>query len=403
MAIVSKTNEYTTVRFSRDLAEKWADVIVIGSGLYGLTVAETISQKFGKRVLIIDQRSHIGGNAYSYFDEGTGIEIHKYGSHLFHTSNPSVMEYVAKFIELNTYKHRVLTISQGKVYSMPINLMTINQYFGKIFSPVEAREFLGKKAASESLNESSDSLRGKCIATIGKELYEAFIEGYTAKQWQTDPLLLPSEVINRLPVRFNYNDRYFQDVWEGLPVEGYEAWFIKMIKNPLIQIVLNVDFFDVREFLVNKKVIFTGPIDRYFDYSEGELQWRTLDFEIERLSIDDFQGTSVMNYADRAIPYTRIHEFKHLHPERDYGKGTVIMREFSRKALRMDEPYYPVNSPSDREILKRYRTQSEKLANVHFGGRLGTYQYLDMHMAIASALTWANNHFNGWFNGKESL
>jgi len=385
------------VPFSRDLAETWADVVIVGAGLYGLTAAEVISREFNKRVLIIDQRSHIGGNAYSYFDEETGIEIHKYGSHLFHTSNPRVHDYVSRFTKLNDYRHRVLTVAQGQVYSMPINLMTINQFFGKSFTPMEAREFIEQKANVESKNELTESLQGKCIATIGRELYEAFIAGYTQKQWQIDPKLLPADIINRLPVRFDFNDRYFKDTWEGLPLNGYEAWFLKMLANNQIKISLETDFFQLRELLQNKKVIFTGPIDRYFNFSEGELQWRTLDFDIERLTIDDFQGTSVMNYAEVEVPFTRIHEFKHLHPERIVPTGTVIMKEFSRRATRSDEPYYPVNSPADRATLKRYREQSEKLANVHFGGRLGTYQYLDMHMAIASALTWSRNTFVEWF------
>jgi UDP-galactopyranose mutase len=386
------------VPFSQDLVESWADVVVVGSGLYGLTAAEIISRKFKKKVLIIDRRLHIGGNAYSFFDQETGIEIHKYGSHLFHTSNPKVIDYVSRFTELNSYRHRVLTVSRNQVYSMPINLMTINNFFGKTFSPNEARDFIAQRARLESARESLGSLQGKCISLIGKDLYEAFIKGYTLKQWQTDPNLLPAEVISRLPVRFNYNDRYFQDIWEGLPTLGYEAWFLKMIENNQIRISLGMDYFEIRDYLTAKKVIFTGPVDQFFDYNEGELAWRTLDFEQEKLEIQDFQGTSVMNYADEDVPYTRIHEFKHLHPERNHQLGTIIMREFSRKAHRRDEPYYPVNSPEDREILRKYRKQSEVVPNVHFGGRLGTYQYLDMHMAIASAITWVHNHFDYWFN-----
>jgi UDP-galactopyranose mutase len=387
--------------FSLELIQNWADVVVVGSGLYGLTVAEVIARKFNKKTVILDRRSHIGGNAYSYFDEGTGIEIHKYGSHLFHTSNSSVMEYVSRFTSFNEYRHRVLTTARGRVYSMPINLMTINQFLGKNFSPKEAREYIEKIAEVDCLYESLNTLQGKCIASIGKDLYEAFIKGYTFKQWQTDPRLLPAEIINRLPVRFNYTDRYFQDTWEGLPLRGYEEWFIQMIKHDHIRVALGVNYFDIKKYLGDKKVIFTGPIDRFFEYKEGELSWRTLDLELEHLKIQDFQGTSVMNYADESVPFTRIHEFKHLHPERNHMNGTVIMREFSRKAMRTDEPFYPVNSPKDREILKKYRKQSKKMINFHFGGRLGSYQYLDMHMAIASALTWTNNHFEEWFYGKK--
>ncbi|MBN9180354.1 MAG: UDP-galactopyranose mutase, partial [Microbacterium sp.] len=230
--------------------------------------------------------------------------------------------------------------------------------------------------------------------------YEAFIRDYTAKQWQTDPKDLPAEVISRLPVRYTYDNRYFNDTWEGLPVDGYTAWLERMADHPGIEVRLGTDFFDESQPL-NKSasvgqvpIVYTGPVDRYFDYAEGELSWRTLDFEQEVLSIGDFQGTSVMNYADADVPYTRIHEFRHFHPERAdrYPTDqTVIMREFSRFASRKDEPYYPVNTPDDRAGLLAYRELAKGEDGVFFGGRLGTYQYLDMHMAIGAALSMWNN------------
>jgi UDP-galactopyranose mutase len=233
------------------------------------------------------------------------------------------------------------------------------------------------------------NLEEKAISLIGRPLYEAFIRGYTAKQWQTDPTELPAAVISRLPVRYTYDNRYFSDTYEGLPTDGYTAWLERMADSPLIDVRLGTDFFDVRDEVVGTApVVYTGPLDRYFDYREGRLGWRTLDFETEVLPVKDHQGTPVMNYADEKVPYTRIHEFRHFHPERDYPEDkTVVMREFSRAAEADDEPYYPVNTPEDRERLLRYRELARREPGVLFGGRLGTYQYLDMHMAIASALT----------------
>jgi UDP-galactopyranose mutase len=240
----------------------------------------------------------------------------------------------------------------------------------------------------------------KGVSLIGRPLYEAFIAHYTAKQWQTDPEQLSADIITRLPVRYTYNNRYFNDTYEGLPVDGYTAWLERMVDHDNIEVRLDTDFFDVSQ-PINKKdvvghvpVVYTGPVDRYFDYSEGRLGWRTLDFEREVVSTGDFQGCPVMNYPDPEVPYTRIHEFRHFHPERDElhpRDRTVIMREYSRFAEEGDEPYYPVNTPEDRERLLRYRELLKEENRVHFGGRLGTYQYLDMHMAIGSALTMADN------------
>lgn len=371
----------------RDIAD--ADLIVVGSGLYGLTIAERAASQLGKKVVIVERRNHLGGNAWSERDATTGIEIHKYGSHLFHTSNKRVLEYVSQFTEFNNYVHRVFTKSNDRIYSMPINLGTICQYFDKAFTPAEAQALVAEQAAELGGKEPSN-LEEKAISLIGRPLYEAFIKGYTAKQWQTDPTLLDEGIISRLPVRYNFDNRYFNDDFEGLPLEGYDTWLTTMATHENITVHLNTDYFDVREHVrADQFVVYTGALDRYFDYSLGELTWRTLDFEIDVLEEKDFQGTSVMNYADENVPYTRIHEFKHFHPERDSfnAPGTVVMREYSRFANREDEPYYPVNTPDDREKLLGYRKLADAESRVHFGGRLGTYQYLDMHMAIASALT----------------
>ena len=372
------------------------DLLVVGSGFFGLTIAERAASA-GKKVVVIDRRNHIGGNAYSEAEPETGIEVHRYGAHLFHTSNETVWEYVNRFTKFTNYQHKVYSNYEGEVYPLPINLGTINQFFRAAYSPDEARDLIAKQAEEFDTKEAKN-LEEKGISLIGRPLYEAFIRDYTSKQWQTPTTELPAEVISRLPVRYTYNNRYFNDTYEGLPVDGYTAWLEKMADHPNIEVRLNTDFFDESQPLNKNEVVgkvpvvYTGPVDRYFDYAEGELAWRTLDFEEEVVPTGDFQGTSVMNYAGADVPYTRIHEFRHFHPERDYPSDkTVIMREYSRFAKREDEPYYPVNTPEDRERLLKYRDLTEQEPKVLFGGRLGTYQYLDMHMAIGSALSMWNN------------
>ena len=319
-----------------------ADLVVVGSGLFGLTIAEQAATELGLKVALLDRRSHIGGNAYSEKEKQTGIEVHRYGAHLFHTSNERVWEYVNRFTDFTNYVHRVYTRHNGIVYPMPINLGTINQFFNAAYSPAEAKVLIAEQAG-ELAGTDPQNLNDKGISLIGRPLYEAFIKHYTAKQWQTPPEELPASIISRLPVRYTYDNRYF-------------------------------------------------------DYAEGDLSWRTIDLEEEVLPIEDFQGCSVMNYPDADVPFTRIHEFRHFHPERDYTKdATVIMREFSRFANKGDEPYYPVNTAVDREKLLAYRDLAKGEDNVLFGGRLGTYKYLDMHMAIASALSMFDNKIRPHF------
>ena len=380
-----------------------ADLVIVGSGFFGLTVAQQCAENLGLNVVVVDRRNHLGGNAYSEKDPETGIEVHRYGAHLFHTSNERVWEYVNRFTAFTSYQHRVYTNFRGQVFPMPINLGTINQFFDAAYSPDEARALIAEQAAEFSPAQASN-LEEKGISLIGRPLYEAFIKDYTAKQWQTDPKLLAAEIISRLPVRYNYDNRYFNDAHEGLPVDGYTAWLEKMAGHDRIELRLGTDFFDTSQ-EVNKNnvvgnipVVYTGPLDQYFDYSAGQLGWRTLDFEREVMPTGDFQGTSVMNYADPDVPYTRIHEFRHFHPERDYpADKTVIMREFSRFAKGADEPYYPVNTPLDREQLLKYRDLGQHESGVLFGGRLGTYKYLDMHMAIGAALSMVDNKLTPHF------
>jgi UDP-galactopyranose mutase len=374
------------------------DLFVVGSGFFGLTIAERVANELGKRVLVVDRRPHIGGNAYSEPDPETGIEVHRYGAHLFHTSNQRVWDYVRRFTDFTDYQHRVYALHKGQAYQFPMGLGLVSQFFGRYFSPDEARALIAEQSA-EIDTADAKNLEEKAISLIGRPLYEAFVKHYTAKQWQTEPTELPAAVISRLPVRYNFDNRYFNDTYEGLPVDGYTAWLQKMADHELIDVRLDTDWFDVRDDLraanPDAPVVYTGALDRYFDYVDGRLGWRTLDFETEVLATGDFQGTPVMNYNDPDVPYTRIHEFRHFHPERGYPTDkTVIMREFSRFANDDDEPYYPINTDADRTMLAGYRDRAKAetaAAKVLFGGRLGTYQYLDMHMAIASALNVYDN------------
>lgn len=364
-----------------------ASLVVVGSGFFGLTVAQQAAND-GHQVVIVERREHPGGNAWSYVEPKTGIEVHKYGSHLFHTSNKRVWEYVNKFANFSDYQHKVWTRYQGQTLSMPINLSTIQAFYNKVLSPSEAQLLIEQEVLAAGLEEPKN-FEEKAISLIGRPLYEALIKGYTAKQWETEPSLLPAEIISRLPVRYDFNSRYFSDTWEGLPLAGYHSWIENMLTHNNIELFLSVDYSEVKRFVAETAhVVYTGPIDEYFNFEHGHLSWRTLNFDTEVLEIPDFQGTSVMNFADEDVPYTRIHEYKHLHPERKHGqKSTVISREYSRFASQQDEPYYPVNTMQDREKLEKYRHLAKNTKGVTFGGRLGTYQYLDMHMAIASALS----------------
>jgi len=378
------------------------DLVVVGSGLFGLTIAERCASELDLNVLVVERRHHIGGNAYSEADPETGIEMHVYGAHLFHTSNRRVWDYVNRFTSFTNYQHRVFGQYAGQVYSLPMNLGLINQFFGKMHTPDEARTLIAEQASEIDTAEASN-LEEKAISLVGRPLYEAFIKGYTAKQWQTDPTRLSADIITRLPVRYNFDNRWFNDTYEGLPVDGYTAWLRKMADHPNIEVRLETDWFDPEQIVADDykgkvPIVYTGPVDEYFGNSEGRLSWRTVDLEAEVRQVDDFQGCAVMNYNDQDVPWTRIHEFKHFHPERTYISGkTVIVHEYSRFAEEGDEPYYPINTAEDRDKLLRYREKAKAEPMVLFGGRLGTYKYLDMHMAIGSALSMFENKLRPHF------
>ncbi len=363
-----------------------SDFIVVGSGFYGLTLAERIATELELKVVVVERRSHIGGNAFSYIDNDSGIEIHKYGSHLFHTSNEVIWKYINQFSRFNSYRHFVIAKTGNEEFEMPINLSTVNAIFGKNMSPDEARQKIQEEISKLKLEDTPD-LESFAISQVGPQIYERLIQGYTTKQWGKPPSDLPREIFQRLPIRYNYNRDYFSDTHMGLPLDGYFKVFERMVSNENIQVFLDTDYFQIRDLIPTEKiVIYSGPIDKLFDYKHGVLEWRTLDFEFENLQISDFQGCAVVNYPDLEVPYTRIHEFKHLHPERENLGMTSIAREFSRFADKSDEPYYPINTERNSEIYAMYRAEVKSCERLIVGGRLGSYKYLDMHMAIGMAL-----------------
>ena len=393
------------------------DVLVVGAGIFGLTVAERLATQQGKRVLVVDKRDHVGGNAYSEFDTETGIECHKYGAHLFHTSDEIVWQYVNQFTKFTGYVHHVYAMYQRKdaerpeVFPMPVNLGTINQFFRSNYTPDEARELIARQAKNNPAakeNRQPVNLAEQGISLIGEPLFNAFIKNYTAKQWQTPAEELSPEIIKRLPVRYTYNNRYFKDAHEGLPQDGYEAWFQRMVETGnrsrgSVTVKLKTDYFKDTNIKRLRDdgimTIYTGPIDQFYDYQFGELSWRSLRLDKEVVNVHDFQGCPVMNYNDLEPKFTRIHEFKHFHPERaddvakwpgyapDYNK-TVIVQEYSKAWQQGDEPYYPINTAKDKAKLAKYQdlAQADQSKQIYFGGRLGEYAYYDMDKSFASAL-----------------
>jgi len=369
---------------------KQYDYIVVGTGFFGAVFAQQAAEA-GRSVLVLEKRRHIGGNCYTKDYEGTNINVHVYGTHIFHTNNEEIWAYITRFTSFNRYQHRVLTTHENRVYPMPICLGTINQFYGLNLRPGEVEAFI---AAKREKIQDPQNLEEKAISLVGRELYEAFIKGYTMKQWGTDPRRLPASIITRLPVRSSWNDAYFDDKYQGIPVEGYTPIFERMLKD--VPVEYGVDFLADRDHWRSRAgtVVYTGPIDEYFGFAHGRLQWRSVRLETELLSEEDFQGTSVMNYADSGVPFTRIHELKHLHLEKKHTAGkTVIMREFS--LIDNNHPYYPVNGEDDRVLLAKYTELAARESGVVFGGRLAEYKYYDMHQAIGSGLQKARKSLLG--------
>jgi len=340
----------------------------------------------GYQVLVVDERSRIGGNCATRRDPATGIMEHLYGPHIFHTSDERVWRYVQRYCTMMNYSHRVQAVSRGLVYSLPINLLTINQFFRKAMSPAEARAFIGARTVEIHAPRNFEE---QALSMIGEELYGAFFRGYTRKQWGMDPTQLPATVLKRLPLRFDYNDNYFAHSYQGMPKDGYSELIAAILAAPNVELRLGEQFEKLEESFAH--VIYSGPIDRYFNFRLGRLNYRTLNFEKFHDS-GDFQGTAVLNYCDETIPFTRITEHKHFTPwEKRAFEKTICYREYSRDCGPNDIPYYPIRQSDEQILLKKYIDLARATQNVSFVGRLGTYRYLDMDVTIGEALTAADH------------
>ena len=361
------------------------DYLIVGSGLYGCVLAERIATTLKKKVIILEKRDHIGGNCYSEFDKKTGVEFHKYGTHIFHTSIKHVWEYIKNFTSLNNYRHQVLSRYKNKIYQMPINLETINTFFNKNFDPMMARNFILNQTR-KYLKVEKNNFDIKARSQIGDKLYDAFIKNYTLKQWGKHPKNLPSFIFNRLPLRFDYREDYYKNsLVEGIPLDGYTKIFERLVDNRNIEIVFNTNYEFENDHNVKYLTIYTGPLDKLLKNKFGKLEWRSLKFKKELINQEDFQGTSVINHPELKYKFTRIHEPKHLHPERIYGNKTLIIKEFSNS--NNDEPFYPINNNKNKVIYNKYKNYlKSKDKKFIFGGRLGDYAYYDMDMTISAAL-----------------
>ena len=377
-------------------------VLIVGAGLSGAVISRHLAEA-GHQITVIDTRDHIGGNCHTERDSDTGVMVHTYGPHIFHTDDLEVWEYVNTYARFLPYKNRVKTTSldpkgQRGVFSLPVNLHTINQFFGKTFRPEEARDFIIKEKADSSI-EDPQTFEEQALRFVGRDLYEAFFKGYTLKQWGMAPSELPASILKRLPVRFNYDDNYFFHKYQGMPEEGYSAMIEKIFGHSNITIRLETAFdralaegFD--------HVFYAGPLDGYFDYELGRLGYRTLDFE--RFTHEgDYQGCAVMNYGEEDVPYTRITEHKHFAPWEEHG-GSVLYREFSRAAGPEDIPYYPIRQVKEKALLSDYVARAEAVEGVTFVGRLGTYRYLDMDVTIREALDTARAFLGDLAAGKQT-
>lgn len=355
------------------------DYLIVGSGLFGATFGHEM-KKNGMKCLVIEKRPHIGGNIYT--EEKDGIQIHMYGPHIFHTNDYRIWSYINKFATFNRFTNSPLAVFKDKIYNLPFNMNTFNRIWG-VKTPNEARSIIKKQLEQYQIKQPKN-LEEKAISMVGPQLFKMFIKGYTEKQWGLSCKDLPPQIISRIPIRFDYDNNYFKDRYQGIPIGGYTQIINKMLKG--IECRVNIDFFsDLERFYkIAKKIVYTGPIDRFFNYSRGKLDYRSLHFEHSYLEMENFQGNAVINYCEREIPYTRIIEHKKF----DFGiqPSTVISKEFPVAYNGLNEPYYPIVNRKNKQIYNEYVQEAKKLNNVIFGGRLAEFKYYDMHQVIASAL-----------------
>jgi UDP-galactopyranose mutase len=354
------------------------DYLIVGSGLFGSVFAREATDK-GKKCLVIEERDHIGGNCYT--EQKDGINVHKYGPHIFHTDDKGIWNYVNQFSDFHNYRHSPRVNHEGKIYSFPINLLTLHQIWGTT-TPQEAIDKI-KSCAVPIKNPKN--LEEWALSQVGEEIYNIFIKGYTTKQWGRDPKDLPVSIIKRIPIRLNFDDNYFFDRYQGIPVGGYTQMIQKILDG--IEVRTGEDYFLNKDQWnsITDKVVFTGKIDRFFDYKFGDLEYRSLDFQTEMHEVSDYQGCSIVNYTESEIPHTRITEHKHF--ENSKSDVTWITKEFPKEYSRGDAPYYPINDEKNSRIYSLYKKEASGLENFIFGGRLAEYKYYDMHQVIASALS----------------
>lgn len=355
-------------------------ILIVGAGISGAIIARELAEH-GYKITIIDSRNHVGGNCHTKRCEKTGIMVHVYGPHIFHTDDSEVWNYVNKFERFISYQHKVKTIHRGEVYSLPINLHTINQFFKTTFSPDEAKAHLQK--LSLQFEGNCSSFEDQALQFVGQDLYDAFLKNYTEKQWGIHPKELPASILKRLPVRFNYDDNYFSNVFQGIPENGYTKLVENVLEHDLIELKTLTPFNHEMTSGIDH-IFWTGAIDEFFGYCFGSLEYRTLEFEKIEMN-GDFQGCAVMNYADKEIPYTRITEHKHFTPWENH-QPTICYKEFSRTFKQGDIPYYPIRLTKEQKILEKYLELVKHSKNVTFVGRLGTYRYLDMDVSVREAL-----------------
>ena len=372
------------------------DYLIVGAGFAGSVLAERLASQAGKKVLILDKRDHIAGNAFDYYNED-GILIHKYGPHIFHTNSKDVFEYLSEFTQWRPYEHKVLASVDGQLVPIPINLNTINQLYGLNLNSSQVEEFFASKAETVKQVRTSEDV---VVSKVGRELYEKFFKGYTKKQWDLDPSELDASVTARVPTRINKDDRYFTDTYQAMPLHGYTVMFQKMLAHQNIKVMLNTDYKEVIDIIPHKHLIYTGPIDSYFDYCYGKLPYRSLEFKFETINKEYYQPTGTVNYPNEQL-YTRITDFKYLtgqnHPH------TAIVYEYPRAE---GDPYYPVPRPENAEIYKKYQQLASTMTNTYFVGRLATYKYYNMDQVVAQALTTFKKIMQGqpetYVNGHET-
>jgi UDP-galactopyranose mutase len=381
--------------------------LVVGAGFSGAVLARQLAESIDCRIEVWDEREHAAGNCHTERDAATGVMIHRYGPHIFNTDSPEVWDYVRRFGEFGPFINRVKAVTARGVFSLPINLLTINQFFGRAMGPEEAAEFL-RTQGDQSIGEPAN-FEEQALKMLGRDLYENFFRGYTLKQWGCDPKELPASVLKRLPVRFNYDDNYYDKPHQGIPINGYTALMANILDHPCISLHLGRRFDPAGLGSLSghyDHVVFTGPLDAFFGYSEGRLGYRTVAFERIETEAEDYQGNAVVNYPDLSVPWTRIHEHKHFAPWEKHER-TVAFREFSRETGPEDVPYYPKRLAPDKVMLARYRSKAEEAARpgtgtpgISFLGRLATYRYLDMGPAIAEALDFSRKLIGQVNNGQ---